>query len=131
MLRGSFFRPNILKKHPIISSLHRGIDGALFGIIVSGACMASLALHSQHLWTLNFSRLQLTRDLIYRLEESTAILETYFISSASSPSSMVATKSNDLIYIDRPQRLKANMEDFFATINDLLAPTSYPAMHGY
>ena len=65
------------------------MDGALIGVIVSGICMTSLTLHSQHLWTLNFSRLQITRDLSHRLEESTAILERYFLKSASYPQSMI------------------------------------------
>ena len=131
LLRSPFSRSNVLKKYPLISSFHRGIDGALFGVIVSGICMTSLALHSQHLWTVNFSRLQVTRDLIHRLEESTAILETYFIKSASSPDSMVATKADDLLYINRPQRRQTFFKDSWATITNLFAPISHPVVQGY
>ncbi len=131
MLRNPFVRSNILRKYPVVASFHRGIDGALVGVIVSGAFMTSLALHSQHLWTLNFSRLQLTRDLIHRLEESTSILETYFIKSASSPSSMIATKSNDLLYIDRPQRRKTPLKNVLEMVKNHMEPITYPVIHGY
>ncbi len=131
LFRSPFSRSNILRKYPLVSSFHRGIDGALIGVIISGICMTSLTLHSQHLWTVNFSRLQLTRDLIHRLEESTSILETYFINSASSPELMVETKSDDLLYVDRPVRRHSTINDFFLTVKDYLEPAFYPAKHGY
>ena len=96
LLKRSFVTPNVLRKYPLLSSFHRGVDGALVGVIVSGAIMTALALHSQHLWTINFSRLQLTKDLNHRLQESTAMLERYFLKSASDPNLMVKTKSAHL-----------------------------------
>ena len=130
-LKRSFVTPSILRKYPILSSLHRSLDGALVGVIFSGAFMTSVALHSQHLWTVNFSRLQLTRDLIYRLEQSTAILERHFIKSASSPNSMVATKSTHLLYLNRPQRRKTRFKDFLDMAKDHFAPAFYPITNGY
>ncbi len=131
MLKSPFSRSNALRKHPLVSSLHRGIDGALVGVFISGAFMTSLALHSQYLWTLNFSRLQLTRDLIHRLEESTSILETYFIKSASSPNSMFATKTANLLYIDTTLIKKTPIKHFLESIKEHLAPASYPVTNGY
>ena len=121
-----------LRKYPLLSALHRGVDGALVGVIFSGAFMTAFALHSQHLWTLNFSRLQITRDLSHRLEESTAVLERYFLTSASYPKSMVIAKSSDLVYLDRPKGLeKTPVKDFINNVKERLSSLSYPIADGY
>ncbi len=128
----SFKNAQIFKKHPFLSSLHRGIDGALVGVIMSGAVMTTFALHSQHLWTLNFSRLQLTRDLSNRIEESTAILERYFLTTASYPKSMVITKSSHLLYVDKPiDRKKTPVKDLLDSFRDQISSAFYPIANGY
>ncbi len=133
----SFFKdyfPNskTLRKYPLISALHKSVDGALVGVLFSGAVMTAFALHSQHLWTLNFSRLQLTRDLSNRLEESTAILERYFLKSASYPQSMVITKSSHLIYLDKPKYIeKRPIQDFIEYIRENFSSAFYPIANGY
>ena len=66
--------------------------------------MSALALHSQYLWRLSFSRLEITRDLTHRLEESIANLERYLLNSVILPKTVVETKSTDLIYIDPPSK---------------------------
>ncbi len=131
IFKNSFASPSILRKHPFLASLHRGVDGALVGVIVFGTVMTSLALHSQHLWTQNFSRLQLTRDLNNRLEVSTAILERYFIKTSSSSRGMVVTKSSDLLYVDRPQRRQTFVQDFLLSVREHFTPAFYPINNGY
>ena len=93
--------------------------------------MTSLALHSQHLWTLNFSRLQMTRDLTHRLEESTAILETYFIKTASAPNSMIETKSAHLLYLDKPKKKRDYIKGVLRKLRRKLVFVSYPVASGY
>ena len=68
-----------MRKHPLLAGFHRSIDGALAGVILCAALMSALALHSQYLWTLSFSKLEMTRDLNQRLEESIANLEKHFL----------------------------------------------------
>ncbi len=132
LFKGSSANLYILKKYPLLATLHRTVDGALVGVIVSGAVMTTFALHSQHLWTVNFSRLQLTRDLAHRIEESTAILERYFIISASYPRSMVTTKTSHLLYLDRPaESKKTPLRDFLASIKEHMDSTLYPIANGY
>ena len=130
LFKASFATPNISRKYPLLLSLHRGIDGALAGVIISGAVLTGLALHSQHLWTLNFSRLHLTRDLIHRIEESTVILEKYFLASASSPNAMVSTKSAHLIYVDKPQERKTPLKDFLGTMYRDITSLGPPISNG-
>ncbi len=129
---GYFSNSKSLKKYPLLSILHRGVDGALVGVLFSGAVMTAFTLHSQHLWTLNFSRLQHTRDLSHRLEESTAILERYFLSSASYPRSMVITKSADLLYLDKPKdRKRTPIKDFLEIFQEHLSSVFHPIASGY
>ena len=130
-LKRSFVTPNVLRKYPLLSSMHRGVDGALLGVMISGAVMTGLALHSQHLWTLNFSRLQLTKDLNHRLQESTAMLERYYLNGASTPTSLVATKSAHLFYIDRPRQKNTIFKDIYESLQSQIAPFSYPVSNGY
>ena len=64
--------------------------------------MSSIALHSQYLWTKSFTELELIRDLNLRLLESTSILESYLLKNQNLSKSLVPTKAEDLIYVDRP-----------------------------
>ncbi|KGG16441.1 hypothetical protein EV06_0278 [Prochlorococcus sp. MIT 0602] len=131
LLKSSFSNSSILRKHPLLANFHKGVDGALVGVILSGSVMTSLALHSQHLWTLNFSRLDLTRDLIHKVEESTSILERHFLKIESSPTHLVSTKSAHLLYIDKPQEKKRLLSNLVKSISDHLSPFSYPSVNGY
>ncbi len=131
ILKRTFDSSGLSRKSPVVSSLHRVVDGALFGVMISGALMTSLALHSQHLWTVNFSRLNFTRDLIHRLEESTPLLERYLISSVSSPTSIVATKSAHLIYIQRPYKQRKSFTSFLEILRNSMSPLFYPITNGY
>ena len=116
----------------MLLAFHRGVDGILVGVVFSGAVMTAFALHSQHLWTLNFSRLQLTRDLSHRLEESTAILERYFLDSASYTQSMIITKSSHLLYLDRPKDIKKTpIKSFIENIKEHFSSLFYPIANGY
>ena len=80
--------------------------------------MTGLALHSQHLWTVNFSHLQLTKDLNHRLQESTTMLERYFLKSASDPNLMVKTKSAHLFYINKPRKNGNPYEKLISYVDD-------------
>ncbi len=121
-----------LRKYPLLLALHRSVDGALVAVLFSGAVMTAFALHSQHFWTLNFSRLQITRDLSHRLEESNAILERYFLRSASHPQSMIITKSSHLLYLDRPTDIKKTpVKSFVENIRENFSFVFYPIANGY
>ncbi len=104
-LARSFTVKRISRKYPILAGLHRGIDGGLIGVIFCAALMSFVALHSQYLWTRSFSRLEITRDLTHRLEESIAGLERYLLASVMMPKVMVQATSSDLLYIDSPRKM--------------------------
>lgn len=93
--------------------------------------MSAISLHAQHLWTLSFSRLEASRDLIHKLKESISILESHFLESKNLPDLMVETKTSDLVYLERPDLNRR-------LINNVLTPQEYlnkfiysPVKHGY
>ena len=99
----SFFTSKeVHRKFPVLAALHIVLDGALVGVLIIVAIMSTVALHSQYLWTKSFTELEITRDLNYRLLESTSILESYLLKNQKLSSSLVQTKAEDLVYVDRP-----------------------------
>jgi len=99
----SFFSSKqVNRKFPIQAALHVVLDGALVGVLTIVAIMSAVALHSQYLWTNSFTKLEITRDLNLRILESTSILESYLLKNQKLSKSLVPTKAEDLIYVDRP-----------------------------
>ena len=100
----SFFSASkqVHRKFPIQAALHLVLDGALVGVLTIVAIMSSVALHSQYLWTKSFTKLEKTRDLNLRLLESTSILESYLLKNQKLSRSLVSTKAEDLIYVEKP-----------------------------
>ena len=99
----SFFSSKqVHRKFPIQAALHIFLDGALIGVLIIVAIMTSVALHSQYLWTKSFTKLERTRDLNFRILESTSILESYLLKNQELSSALIPTKAEDLIYVDRP-----------------------------
>ncbi len=127
----SFSTKKIFRNHPLLAGIHRGIDGALVGVIFCTALMSALALHSQYLWTRSFGRLERTRDLNERIEESITNLERYFLASPAFSEPMVPTKATDLLYLDAPVPEKTSFNFFPKLFEQLGVLTSRPAKQGY
>tara|TARA_B100000700_G_scaffold277910_1_gene325634 strand:- start:954 stop:1418 length:465 start_codon:yes stop_codon:yes gene_type:complete len=101
----SFFTSKqVQRKFPVQAALHTILDGALVGVLVTVAIMSSVALHSQYLWTEAFTKLTKTRDLNKRILESTSILESYLLKNQKLSRSLVPTKAEDLIYVNKPSQ---------------------------
>ncbi len=130
-IKDGFSNKRVFRKHPVLAGFHRGIDGALAGVIFCAALMSALALHSQYLWTLSFSRLEATRDLNQKLEESITNLESYFLASTSISKSMVATKAADLLYLDALDIKKHPLKESKINFNFVSNLFQYPITHGY
>ena len=129
----SFFpSKEVHRKFPILAALHIVVDGALVGVLTIVAIMSSVALHSQYLWTKSFTQLEITRDLNFRLLESTSILESYLLSNQKLSSNLVQTKAEDLIYVDRPseQNIRSSIKKTF-TSKLLERIASFPFKSGY
>ena len=129
----SFFSSkHVQRKFPIQAALHIVLDGALVGVLLMVAIMSSVALHSQYLWTNSFTKLEKTRDLNLRTLESTSILESYLLKNQKLSKSLVPTKAEDLIYVDRPSSLNTRSlfnESFRGRLLKKIA--SLPIKSGY
>ena len=129
----SFFpSKEVHRKFPVLAALHILLDGALVGVLVIVAITSSIALHSQYLWTKSFTELEMTRDLNFRLLESTSILESYLLKNQKLSRKLVQTKAEDLIYVDRPseQNIRSSIKKTF-TSKLLERIASFPFKSGY
>ena len=133
MLSNSFFSSKQLKrKFPVQAALHTILDGALIGVLITVAIMSSVALHTQYLWTEAFTKLEKTRDLNRRILESTSILESYLLKRQKLSTSLVPTKAEDLIYLDRPRKDKTKLSVNDSLKKRILERISYlPIKSGY
>ena len=129
----SFFSSKqVQRKFPIQATLHILLDGALVGVITIVAIMSSVTLHSQYLWTKAFTKLEKTRDLNLRLLESTSILESYLLKNQKLSSSLVPTKAEDLIYVEKPSPEDSRSLFNQVSIRRLLEKiSSFPVKSGY
>ena len=129
----SFFSSKqVQRKFPIQAALHILLDGALVGVITIVAIMSSVTLHSQYLWTKAFTKLEKTRDLNLRLLESTSILESYLLKNQKLSSSLVPTKAEDLIYVEKPSPEDSRSLFNQISIRRLLEKiSSFPVKSGY
>ena len=93
--------------------------------------MSALALHSQYLWTLSYSRLEKTRNLNQKLEESITNLELYILETTTLSKTLVPTKATDLLYIDfiKDKKNSSNALSLFA--NQFRDLSNYPIRDGY
>ena len=120
------------RKFPIQAALHVFLDGALVGVLTIVVIMSSVALHSQYLWTKSFTKLEKIRDLNLRLLESTSILESYLLRNQNLSQSLVPTKAEDLIYLDRPSPLNTRgLWDERLRRRLLKRISSFPIKSGY
>ena len=130
-IRGSFYSRKSLRKFPWLIAFHGAADGALIGVIFLVCAMSSIALHAQYLWTVSFSKLEVTRDLNQKIMESTAMLETHLLNSSRFPKLMVSTKAENLVYLDSPTKSSQELivESNNLTLRERLI--SSPLDHGY
>ena len=131
----SFFSSSsrqVQRKFPIQAALHRALDGALIGVLLTASIMSAVALHSQYLWTKTFKDLEKTRDLSRRILESTSILESYLLKNSMLSKSLVPTKVENLVYVERPsQENNELLVKEKSKKNFIKIITSYRIKHGY
>ena len=127
LIHSSFSSKKLSRQFPFVSGMHRAVDGALIGVIISVALMSTLALHWRHLWIVAFTRLESTRDLSHRLIDSTAMLERNLLTTTSLPVKFVPTKAEDLMYVDKPFSV-INSRRRTDNVNNIF---QYPVHKGY
>ena len=133
LIKRSFISKNLFRQYPLLAASHRATDGALMGLILIVVIMSTLALHSQHLWSISFSSLETSRKLVHGLKESISTLETHFLTSANLSKFMVkaAHPKDNLVYLDKPKGDSRFIR--YVDFRPLLVKklVSYPVSHGY
>ncbi len=132
LLNGLFSSKQVQREFPFQTFLHIVLDGALIGVLITVVLTSSVALHTQYLWTEAFTKLEKTRDLNRRILESTSILESYLLQNQKLSKSLVQTRAEDLIYIDRlSQQDKKILTNQTLTKKILARISSLPNKQGY
>ena len=129
LIEGSFPTRELARQFPVLVGFHRAIDGALVGVLMGVASMSVLTLHWQHLWTIAFTRLEITRDLTHRVTESTAMLERHLLMRTNLPERMVPTKVSNLLYLNRP--VSHSRKNDVGKLTFLIDLIKHPINHGY
>ena len=131
LIQSSFSSKKVSRQFPLLAGLHTALDGALFGVVISVVLMSTLALHWRYLWTVAFTRLEITRDLSHRLVDSTAMLERNMLQRENSPLRMRPTKAEDLIFLENPFLISdksKNKKTFKSIFNRI---SFHPINYGY
>ncbi|WP_320664141.1 hypothetical protein [Prochlorococcus sp. MIT 1223] len=131
LFKRSLSSKKLSRDFPVLAGLHRITDGALIGFAFIVVVMSIVSLHTQHLWTLSFSRLEASRSLIHKLKESISVLESHFLSSSNLSTTLIETKTSNLEYLDKPdmsRRLQTNNSKKRSYIRRI---TSFPLSNGY
>ncbi len=131
LIQGSFSPRKVARQFPMIAAFHRAADGALIGVLITVGLMSGLTLHWQHLWTVAFSQLETTRDIVNRLSESTAMLERQLLKNTSLPMSMVPTKAANLLYLETPDNWRGFGKNNVDKMTLLQNFVHHPISHGY
>ncbi len=131
LIQSSFSSKKVSRQFPLLAGLHTAIDGALFGVVISVALMSALALHWRHLWTVAFTRLEMTRDLSHRLLDSTAMLERNMLNREVAYLRMRPTKAEDLIFLKSPFLIAEENKNKKTLKTILTRINFYPINYGY
>jgi hypothetical protein len=65
--------------------------------------LSALTIHWQNEWARNYSRLEASKALEHRMQESSALLEQHHLSVVRQPGGLVPTSSEKLIHLPEPQ----------------------------
>ena len=102
LLQGALSTHRMARQAPWLANLHRMADGALLATGVAALAMAGLTLHWQGRWGGDFRQLQRAQALEHRLMESQSALEQHYLRQAKRPGALVATSSQDLVFLPSP-----------------------------
>ena len=102
LLQGSLSARKVERQAPWLAGLHRVVDGGLMATGVAAISLAGLTLHWQGRWGHDYRDLQAAQELEHRVQESLSALEQYHLQQARRPGALVATRSEDLLFVPSP-----------------------------
>ena len=102
ILRESLTARPVERQSPLLADLHRVTSGALLGLGLSTLALGGLTVYWQNQWASSFQRLEASKSLEHRLQQSAAVLEQHHLAVAGRPGLLVPTSSEKLIHLAAP-----------------------------
>ena len=102
ILRESLTARQVERQSPLLAGLHRVTSGALLGLGLSTLALGGLTVYWQNQWASSFQRLEASKSLEHRLQQSAAVLEQHHLGVAGRPGLLVPTSSEQLIHLPAP-----------------------------
>jgi hypothetical protein len=102
LIEGSLSARRIERQAPWLAGLHRISSGALVGLGFSMLGLSALTLHWQNQWAYSFAKLEASKTLEHRMQESSALLEQHHLSLVRRPGLLEPTSSAKLIHLPEP-----------------------------
>ena len=102
ILRESLTARPVQRQSPLLADLHRVTSGALLGLGLSTLALGGLTVYWQNQWASSFQRLEASKSLEHRLQQSAAVLEQHHLGVAGRPGLLVPTRSEQLIHLAAP-----------------------------
>lgn len=102
ILRESLTARPVERQSPLLADLHRVTSGALLGLGLSTLALGGLTVYWQNQWAVSFQRLEASKSLEHRLQQSAAVLEQHHLGVAGRPGLLVPTRSEQLIHLTAP-----------------------------
>lgn len=103
LIEGSLSARRIERQAPWLAGLHRISSGALVGLGFSMLGLSALTLHWQNQWAYSFAKLEASKTLEHRMQESSALLEQHHLSLVRRPGLLEPTSSAKLIHLPEPR----------------------------
>jgi hypothetical protein len=102
VIQGCLSARKVERQSPWLAGLHRIATGALAGLGLSMLGMSALTIHWQNEWSRSYEKLEASKVLEHRLQESAALLEQHHLGVVRRPGQLVPTSSEKLIHLPQP-----------------------------
>jgi hypothetical protein len=91
------------RQSPWLAGLHRVATGALAGLGLSMLGLSALTVYWQNEWAHSFAKLEASKALEHRTQETSAVLEKHHLGAVRRPGHLVPTSSERLIHLTQPE----------------------------
>jgi hypothetical protein len=125
ILRESLTARPVERQSPLLADLHRVTSGALLGLGLSTLAFGGLTVYWQNQWAVSFQRLEASKSLEHRLQQSAAVLEQHHLGVAGRPGLLVPTRSEQLIHLAAPGDSAVLRPGFLARLRMGPVPAGY------
>ena len=125
LLQGSLSAKRVERQAPWLAGLHRIADGGLVATGVAAVVLTGLTLHWQYRWGNDFRDLHAAQELQHRVQETISSLEQFHLLKARQPGALVATRSEDLLFVPKPPSASQAIDQIHRPLRFSLMASGY------